>query len=379
VTTAPTTATPPSTRVDRGWLARAIATATSAGTRAHPNPAVGCVLVRDGQVVGEGASEPAGGAHAEVVALRGAATRARGATAYVSLEPCAHHGRTPPCTAALEAAGVARVVFVHPDPNPVAAGGGAALRAAGLRVDGPASPDDLLRTAVATQLEGFLQVVHRGRPHVTLKLAQTLDGSMDVPPSGRWITGPAARRAVHRWRAASDAVLVGIGTVLADDPRLDVRTVAAERQPRPVILDTHARTPLDAAVARPGALALVGVGASPGAVDRLRGSGVEVRQVATHPTGHLDVVAALAALADAGITRVFAEPGPRVAASLLAADVVDRVVWHVAPQLGDGPWRPAVALPGRWHLERLGGAGSDVIVQQVRDRDGPGAGAPDGR
>jgi diaminohydroxyphosphoribosylaminopyrimidine deaminase / 5-amino-6-(5-phosphoribosylamino)uracil reductase len=379
VTTAPTTATPPSTTVDRGWLARAIAVAARAGTRAHPNPVVGCVLVRDGQAVGEGASEPAGGAHAEVVALRMAGTRARGATAYVSLEPCTHHGRTPPCTEALEAAGVARVVFVHPDPNPVAAGGGAALRAAELRVDGPLPSGDLLRVTVAAQLEGFLQVVRLGRPHVTLKLAQTLDGSLVAPRTDRWITGPTARRAVHRWRAASDAVLVGIGTVLADDPRLDVRDVPAGRPPRPVILDTDARTPLDAAAARAGTLALVGVDAPPGAVDALRRSGVEVRQVATDPTGRLDVGAALAALAEAGVTRVFAEPGARVAASLLAADVVDRVVWHVAPQLGAGPWRPAVSLPGAWRLERLGGAGTDVIVQQVRDRDGPGAGAPVGR
>jgi diaminohydroxyphosphoribosylaminopyrimidine deaminase / 5-amino-6-(5-phosphoribosylamino)uracil reductase len=358
---------------DTRHLARAIALAEPAVVPASPNPGVGCVLVRDGQVVGEGATAAPGGPHAEIAALRTAGTAADGASAYVTLEPCAHHGRTPPCTQALRAAGVRRVVFVHPDPNPLATGGADRLRDDGITVVGPRPCGDLLRGSVGRQLEGFLSAVTRGRPHVTLKLAQTTDGALHAPDGARWLTGPAARRSVHRWRASRDAVLVGSGTVLADDPRLDVRHVPAVRQPRPVVLDSRLRTPPEAHVARPGALVLTAPAGPSPARAALVARGVEVVDVPPTPADDaigsapgdgLDLHAALAELSARGITSVLAEPGRTLADALVAADLVDRLVLHVASGLGDG--RPRRALdppPGRrWRAERVGGVGPDLIL-----------------
>ncbi|MFP4312041.1 MAG: bifunctional diaminohydroxyphosphoribosylaminopyrimidine deaminase/5-amino-6-(5-phosphoribosylamino)uracil reductase RibD, partial [Nitriliruptoraceae bacterium] len=245
------------TGAERRAVARAITLAAHPVAATSPNPSVGCVLLRQDTVVAEGATVPPPGPHAEVVALSRAGERARGATAVVTLEPCAHTGRTPPCTDALLAAGVARVVIVHADPNPVARGGAARLAEAGVEVVGPLGAP--WAGAVAGQLEGFLTVATRARPHVTLKRALTLDGAAVHPHGARWITGPVARRAVHRWRAEVDAVLVGVGTVLADDPRLDVREVPLPTgwgHPRPVVLDTRLRTPPTAAVVARGALLL---------------------------------------------------------------------------------------------------------------------------
>jgi diaminohydroxyphosphoribosylaminopyrimidine deaminase/5-amino-6-(5-phosphoribosylamino)uracil reductase len=361
----------PSRRVDVGFLARAVAVAHRAGQRAHPNPTVGCVLVRDGDIVGEGVTAPVGGPHAEVRALGAAGAAARDATAYVTLEPCSHHGRTPPCTDALLDAGIGRVVVAHPDPDPLARGGAEVLREAGVEV---VFPSPTSTAVVAGQLEGFLTELRHGRPHVTLKLAQTVDGQLLAPDGERWLTGPRARAAVHRWRAAADAVLVGIGTVLADDPSLDVRHVPTDRQPRAVVVDTDARTPPSAAVARPGTIVLRGAAGAGGAdadalAAALAARGVEVRPVATGSDGHLDVTAALRDLATVGLRRVLAEPGATLAQALLDADVVDRLVLHVNPDLGPGPLRAAVTPRGRWRTERLGGAGTDVVWQQVRERD----------
>ncbi len=358
-------------------LVRAIALAEQVRGTTTPNPAVGCVLVREGEIVGEGATRPVGGAHAEVVALRAAGSRARGACAYVTLEPCAHHGRTPPCTDALIAAGVVRVVHACADPNPPAAGGAVTLRAAGVEVVGPDAISPLLADTVTAQLEGFLSVVSRGRPHVTLKLAQTADGQLTAPDGERWITGPAARRAVHRWRATVDAVLVGSGTVRSDDPQLDVRHVPAVVQPRPVVVDTRLRTPCDARVVRPGLLLVTAAGASKHGAwlerrDALEAAGAQLVEVACGPDGRLDLAAGLAALADHGICAVFAEPGRRLAEALLGADLVDRVVLHVAVGLGGLGMAPAVDLPTGpgWRLERVGGAGPDVVWQVRRGLDG---------
>jgi diaminohydroxyphosphoribosylaminopyrimidine deaminase / 5-amino-6-(5-phosphoribosylamino)uracil reductase len=407
---------------DRAALVRATALAEQVRATTSPNPAVGCVLLRDGEVVGAGATEPAGGAHAEVVALRAAGPSARGATAVVTLEPCAHHGRTPPCTDALVAAGVARVVIGHADPNPVASGGAHVLAARGLEVVGPGPGDDPIVAAIAEQLEGFLSVVTVGRPHVTLKLAQTADGAL-VPTDGhRWITGPAARAAVHRWRASVDAVLVGSGTVLTDDPRLDVRMGVADitraHQPRPVVLDARLRTPADAAVVRRGAVIVT---ARPGTADAappsdgmvdpaslsnvtadaaivdpapsgqgvadaaspsdaaaswsrrresLVAAGAQIVEVAAAPGGGVELGAALRALAALGITSVLAEPGRTLAHALVAADLVDRLVLHIAVDQGAGPPAHAVSpRPGaRWWTERSGGAGPDLILHLRPER-----------
>lgn len=358
---------------DRAPLVRAIALAEQVRGTTAPNPAVGCVLVRDGQIVGEGATRPVGGAHAEVVALRAAGSRAAGACAYVTLEPCAHHGRTPPCTDALLAAGVTRVVHACADPNPPAAGGAATLRAAGVEVAGPEAVGELLAGTVAAQLEGFLTVVSRGRPHVTLKLAQTVDGQLTAPDGARFITGPAARRAVHRWRAAVDAVLVGSGTVQADDPQLDARHVPAVVQPRPVVVDTRLATPPDARVVRPGLLLITAADAAgdPGRTARrraLEAAGAQLVEVACGPDGRLDLAAGLAGLAEQGISAVLAEPGRRLATALLDAGLVDRVVLHVALGLGGPGAARAVDLPTGpdWQLERLGGAGPDLVWQLRR-------------
>jgi diaminohydroxyphosphoribosylaminopyrimidine deaminase / 5-amino-6-(5-phosphoribosylamino)uracil reductase len=352
---------PPGDHSDRAHMARAIAVAEGGRRRSSPNPAVGCVLVRDGEVVAEAATDVPGGPHAEAAALAGAGARARGATAYVTLEPCSHHGRTPPCAPALLAAGVARVVYALGDPNPAAAGGAALLRGAGVEVEG-----GLLADWVALQLEGFTTLVTRGRPHVTLKLAQGVDGRLDSgDPARRWLTGPGARRAVHRRRAAVDAVLVGSGTVVADDPRLDVRTVAAPAgQPRPVVLDGRLRTPATANLARTGAIVVTTADADPAARRALVRAGVEVVVSERDGAGHLEPAAALRRLGALGISSVLAEPGRTLARALLAAGVVDRVVLHVATDLGEGPLVPAVEIPG-WRTDRLGGAGGDVIVELV--------------
>jgi diaminohydroxyphosphoribosylaminopyrimidine deaminase / 5-amino-6-(5-phosphoribosylamino)uracil reductase len=352
------------TAVERAALARAIALAETARGRTSPNPAIGCVLLRDEVVAGEGVTAAVGGPHAEVVALRAAGPAARGATAVVTLEPCNHHGRTPPCTQALLTAGVRRVVFALPDPNPLATGGAAALRAAGLEVPAPPAPDDVLRGAVAEQLEGFLTLVARGRPHVTLKLAQTADGRLVASDGRRWITGPAARRAVHRWRAGVDAVLVGAGTVVADDPRLDVRDVPADRQPRPVVFDARLRTPPGARLVRPGAVVVTVPGHAPARTASLTAAGAVVLEAAAAPEGGVELGAALATLGRVGIASVLAEPGRTLARALVAGGHVDRVVLHVALDQRAGPPARAVDLPPapRWRTERSGGAGVDLIL-----------------
>jgi diaminohydroxyphosphoribosylaminopyrimidine deaminase / 5-amino-6-(5-phosphoribosylamino)uracil reductase len=362
----PATATPAVDATERVHLARAIALATGARGTTAPNPNVGCVLLLDGEVVGQGVTRPVGGAHAEVVALESAGERARGATALVTLEPCAHHGRTPPCTEALLDAGVRRVVVAHPDPNPLAAGGATALREAG--VDVILAPG-AFRDWVAGELEGFLTHATTGRPHVTLKLAQTADAATEVSdPARRWVTGPSARRAVHRWRAAVDAVLVGSGTVLADDPRLDVRDVPLgdRPQPRPIVLDGRLRTPVDARVVARGALVLTRADADPRAAARLRDAGAEVLAVPVTPDGALDLRAALVAVAAAGVTSVLAEPGRTLGAALLAGRLVDRLVRHVALDVGDGRPRPLFDHDATgWRTTRLGGAGPDLVWERV--------------
>lgn len=321
---------------DRTWMARAIAVAERGRGTVRPNPLVGCVLVRDDELVGEGHHERAGGPHAEVVALRAAGDRARGATAYVSLEPCDHTGRTGPCTTALAEAGIRRVVYALPDPNPVASGGSRRLAAAGIEVEA-----GVLAPWAERQNEVFLRHLRAGRPMVTLKLAQTWQGSL-VAPAGRWITGLAARTAVHRLRAAADAVLVGVGTVLADDPRLDVRhvDVSADAQPRPVVLDSHGRTPAGAAVVRPGALIVttdpVDVGWRAAMVD----AGAEVVVVAADADGRPSPTDALTALDARGVTAVLAEPGATLSRTLVRAGLVDRLVVHVAPRGTQGPSSP---------------------------------------
>lgn len=286
-----------------------------------PNPNVGCVLVdAAGAVVGEGRTAPAGGPHAEVSALAAAGELARGATAYVTLEPCDHVGRTGPCTAALIAAGVARVVIAVRDPDPVAAGGAETLRAAGITVE-----HGVLHDEARAAMIGWLTAVGRGTPYVIWKFAATLDGrSAAADGTSRWITSPEARADVHRIRAGVDAVIAGIGTVLADDPQLTVRTPTgpAARQPLRVVVG-GGRTPPDARVL----------------------DGAAATWVVTAPGGgRVDLHGMLRELYDRGVRSALLEGGPTLAGAFLAEGLVDRVVAYLAPKLlGAGPAALAAA------------------------------------
>lgn len=321
---------------------RAVALGRESTGVSGPNPPVGCVIVTDGEIVGEGATAAVGGPHAEVVALQAAGERARGATAVVTLEPCAHHGRTGPCVDALVAAGVAEVHVALRDPDPEAAGGIERLRAAGVHVVELAEHLPDLVSTIEFDLRGFLSRVRAGRPHVTLKIAQTADGRTAPGPSG-YLTGLGARRRVHRLRADVDAVLVGSGTIRADDPQLDVRHVEPVRTPRPVVFATDAAVDLQAKVIRRGALIVVGEHAPDPYCDELERAGARVVRVASQlPAGRgLDLGAALAALLEHRILTVLAEPGPALADALLAGGLVDDVEIHLAGVVAPGSITPA--------------------------------------
>jgi diaminohydroxyphosphoribosylaminopyrimidine deaminase/5-amino-6-(5-phosphoribosylamino)uracil reductase len=334
--------------VDAGHMARALELARAGLHTTHPNPRVGCVIVRDGTVVGEGFHERAGGPHAEIAALAQAGERARGADVYVTLEPCCHTGRTGPCTEALKAAGVGRVIAAMQDPNPQVAGQGlAALRAAGIAAEAG------LQAEEATALNrGFVSRMTRGRPFVTLKLAMSLDGRTAMGSGeSRWITGDAARADAHRLRAEAGAVMTSVDTVLADDPELTVRLVPTARQPDRIVLDTQLRAPLDARV-WDGAARRIAITVRPPAdrVEALRARGVEVALVATTRDSRVDLAAALATLGRMAINEVLVESGPRLAGALFQARLVDELVLYVAPSLLGSDARALAQMPG---LDRL--------------------------
>jgi diaminohydroxyphosphoribosylaminopyrimidine deaminase / 5-amino-6-(5-phosphoribosylamino)uracil reductase len=334
---------------DERWMARALALAAGARGLTSPNPMVGAVVVCDGLLVGEGLHRRAGAPHAEVEALAAAGEKARGATLYVTLEPCNHHGRTPPCAPAVVASGVARVVIATADPNPRVAGGGAdALRAAGV----PVSVGCLAAEARALN-RTFLTAMLRQRPHVTLKCAMSLDGRIaDAAGRARWITGPEARREAHRMRAESDAVVVGIGTALADDPALDVRLDPPwPRQPLRVVVDSRARLSPAARVITAGdpARAVIAVTeAAPGdRLTTLAGCGVTVLPCKARE-GRVDVADLLARLFAMDAIAVLLEGGASLNAAFLDAGVVDRAAFFLAPIVLGGVAAPgAVAGAGR--------------------------------
>ena len=352
---------------DARHMGHALALAARGLGRVWPNPAVGCVIVRQGRVVGRGWTQPGGRPHAEAVALAQAGAAARGATAHVSLEPCAHHGRTPPCAAALVAAGVARVVSALTDPDPRVSGGGhAMLRAAGVGVT-----EGVLAAPARVLQAGFLSRVLRGRPMVTLKLALTLDGRIALADgTSRWITGPEARRAVHRMRADHDAVLVGVGTARADDPDLRVRELGFGWQPVRVVADSRLRL-------SPGSRLVAGIDTAPlwllHAPDApgqgaWRDRGARLLACEAASGGGLDPAAMLAALGAAGLTRVLCEGGGQLAASRLAAGLVDRLAvfsaGHVFGAEGlagvGGLARAAIGPPG-FRLTGVRQLGGDLL------------------
>jgi diaminohydroxyphosphoribosylaminopyrimidine deaminase/5-amino-6-(5-phosphoribosylamino)uracil reductase len=321
---------------DRRWMARALELAAAGWGRVHPNPLVGAVVVRDDVAVGEGAHREFGGPHAEVEALAAAGDRARGATLYVTLEPCSHHGKTPPCTSAILDHGVARVVYAVPDPHPEAGGGGDLLRRAGVEVTA-----GVLEDRGRTRNALFLHPIERGRPFVAVKLALTLDGYIARKEWERTaVTGPEAQEAVHRLRGGYDAVLVGGRTARVDDPALDVRLGPPPRVPPiRIVADPDARLPLEGALVRTAAetpvWALIGPDA-PG--DRVRGledRGVETVPVDGGPAG-LDLRAALDSLMERGVRTILCEGGGRLAAGLLEVERVDRLYLFFAPVVWGG-------------------------------------------
>jgi diaminohydroxyphosphoribosylaminopyrimidine deaminase / 5-amino-6-(5-phosphoribosylamino)uracil reductase len=318
---------------DSLWMAHALRLAEQGLYGTSPNPRVGCVLVADERLVGAGWHQRAGEPHAEVLALREASGHARGATAYVTLEPCSHHGKTPPCADALIAAGVARVVVAVQDPNPLVAGKGiATLRAAGILVDCG------LMEGQARELNiGFFTRMTRGTPWLRSKVAMSMDGRTALANGvSQWITGAAARLDVQHWRARSCAVMTGIGTVLADDARLNVREIQTPRQPMRVVLDSKLRMPLTARMLQDGN-ALIYTGAS----DPERISALETKgaAVCTLPdgAGQVDLPAMLRDLAQRGCNEALLEAGGILNGALLRAGMVDELLLYVAPQLlGDG-------------------------------------------
>jgi diaminohydroxyphosphoribosylaminopyrimidine deaminase/5-amino-6-(5-phosphoribosylamino)uracil reductase len=325
-------------------MRQALALAARGLGQVWPNPAVGCVLVADGRVVGRGHTGTGGRPHAESEALGAAGTAAQGATAYVSLEPCNHHGKTPPCTEALIAAGVACVVVALRDPDPRVDGTGMArLRAAGVTVR-----EDVMAEPARRLNAGFLSRVQRGRPLVTLKLAATLDGRIATASGeSRWITGALARAQAHRLRATHDAVMVGAETARLDDPELSCRLPGwPGRQPVRIVLDSRLRLSPDSRLARTAGRQATWCLCAPDAVADaagLRAAGVELIAVPPGADGRLDLAAALQQLGRRGLTRVLVEGGGTLAAALLRHRLVDRVAWFRAPLLLGGEGRPAVA------------------------------------
>ncbi len=335
-------------------MAQALRLAERGCLSTHPNPRVGCVVARDGRVVGTGAHLRAGQAHAEVLALAEAGARARGADVFVSLEPCAHHGRTPPCVDALLNAGVGRVWVAMQDPNPKVAGRGiAALRAAGIEVELG------LMAAEASRINrGFVSRMARGRPFVTLKTGISLDARTAMAGGeSQWITGDDARADAHRLRAEAGAVLTGSATVLADDPQLSARGLTElARQPDRIVMDTRMRVPSSARVWGSGARRFWLVGAPP----VQQPPDVEAVVVRMTREGVLDPDAALRALAEHEVNAVVLECGPRLAGAFLQHGLVDEIVAYVAPMLLGHEARPLAHLPG---MERL----SQAVQLQWQD------------
>jgi diaminohydroxyphosphoribosylaminopyrimidine deaminase/5-amino-6-(5-phosphoribosylamino)uracil reductase len=366
------------TDFDRRAMTRALELAVRGLETTDPNPRVGCVIAQGEEIVGEGWHERAGEPHAEVNALRAAGSKAVAATAYVTLEPCSHHGRTPPCVDALIAARVARVIFAAEDPNPRVRGrGGEALRKAGIAVG-----VGLLHAEAAELNPGFLKRMRTGRPWVRVKLAMSLDGRTALANGvSQWITGPAAREDVQHWRARSSAILTGIGTVLADDPRLDVRLPAPSpdrprRQPLRIVLDANLQTPPGSKLLNVDGSVLIMSAARSGRRgteyetrrSELMAKGAAIEEVsvavdtaATAPA-RLSLREVLDRLGRCEINELWVESGPRLAGAFLQESLVDELLLYIAPKLLGPQARPLVAMDELQHLQDA----PDFIVAETR-------------
>jgi diaminohydroxyphosphoribosylaminopyrimidine deaminase / 5-amino-6-(5-phosphoribosylamino)uracil reductase len=346
------------TATDQTLLARAIDLAARGIGQVSPNPAVGCVVARDGEIVGEGWHERYGGPHAEVNALRAAGDAARGATMYVSLEPCCHHGQTPPCTDAIVAAGIARVVVGSDDPTEKASGRGLGiLRDEGIDVT-VADGEIAARARLVNQ--AFRKHARSGRPWVLFKSAMTLDGKVATPTGdSKWISGLPSRERAHHWRAAVDAVVVGIGTALADDPQLTARIEGVHRQPRRVVFDSEARLPVASQLVRAAPeipLTVVVSRAAPRQhTDSLEANGAEII-VAAGENEPARVRSALDQLGDLDVTSILLEGGPHLAGAFLDAGEIDEIRLFLAP----------LVVGGRAARDPLEGGGVDRIADAVR-------------
>lgn len=370
------------TEFDHRAMFRAIALAVHGLETTDPNPRVGCVIAQGEEIVGEGWHERAGEPHAEINALRAAGPRAAGATAYVSLEPCSHHGRTPPCVDALIAARLARVVFAMQDPNPRVSGRGAeALRQAGI-----ATESGLLEAEAAELNPGFLKRMRCGRPWVRLKLAMSLDGRTALANgASQWITGPAAREDVQHWRARSSAIMAGIGTVLADDPHLNVRLPdpspgRPRRQPLRVVLDSGLRLPPDAKLltAEGNVLIITAAHRDPSDIDhgnrraRLLGRGAALEEVCVSGeagasgAARLSLPEVLDSLARRDVNELWVESGPRLAGELVRQKLIDELIVYVAPKLLGPQARPLAELE---ELRDLSAAPGFVMLETCQIGD----------
>ncbi len=332
---------------DEGFMARALELARKGLGRASPNPAVGAVVVNDGEVAGEGFHETFGGPHAEVVALGGAGERAKGATLYVSLEPCRHEGKTPPCTDAICRAGIARVVYACPDPNPEAAGGGALLGEKGVEVV-EAAKDSALAGDARDFYAYFFKHIRRGRPFVSAKWAMTADGRLATRTGdSRWVTSDESREQARRLRAESDAVIVGVGTVLRDDPRLSART-GDGREPARVVVDSALRTPPASelfAVAGGGVLVACAESAPEEREAALRKRGADVLRLPA-PGNRVSLEALLDALHERGKLRLFLEGGGTLLGAAFDSRAVDEVCVFMAPKVVGGKQAPGAVQGG---------------------------------
>jgi diaminohydroxyphosphoribosylaminopyrimidine deaminase/5-amino-6-(5-phosphoribosylamino)uracil reductase len=336
------------TAANHGFMGQALELAGRGLYTTTPNPRVGCVIVRDGAVVGTGWHEKAGMPHAEVLALKAAGARSRGATLYVNLEPCSHHGRTPPCVDAIRDAGVERVVAAMQDPNPKVAGTGfSKLRAAGIAVE------QGLREEEARELNiGFFARMTRGRPWVRMKIAASLDGRTALA-NGRsqWITGEPARRDGHRWRARACAVLTGFGTVRDDDPQLNVRGVDTPRQPLRIVVDSKFETSPSARVLEGGKTLVVGAVSDAKKIASLKEAGAEV-VIIPNDGGKVDLFKLMEELARRELNEIHVEAGTKLNGSLLQAGVVDELLVYLAPSLIGDSGRGMFHLPVLTELSR---------------------------
>ncbi|MFT3849158.1 MAG: bifunctional diaminohydroxyphosphoribosylaminopyrimidine deaminase/5-amino-6-(5-phosphoribosylamino)uracil reductase RibD [Propionivibrio sp.] len=332
---------------DHEFMAQALRLAERGLYSTTPNPRVGCVIVKAGKVIGEGWHERAGEAHAEIHALLAAGTGAQGATAFVTLEPCSHHGRTPPCADALIAAGVSRVVAAMQDPNPQVAGRGLSrLKAAGI-----GAGCGLLEAEARELNIGFVSRMTRGRPWLRMKVAASLDGKTALENGvSQWITGPAARQDGHRWRARACAILSGSGTVREDDPRLSVRGVPTSRQPIKVIVDSRLELSLTAKLLDTGEVIIATASDDQKKADALRGQGAVILHL-PGAGGKVDLPALTQELGRRGINELHVEGGGRINGALIAAGLVDELLLYLAPCLIGDAARGMFNLPALASLE----------------------------